>query len=113
MIAFGVLLLTLCAPGVLLDAPLGQFRYHCDFPEQLIQFCVNGGAVGEVVLHDTAIFQENVLAVQQLIECDQEPSLDVLLHQMRSAAFFLVAEHAVALPVDAAALAVRVPTLGP
>lgn len=112
IVAFGVLLLALCAPGVLLDAPLGQFRHHRDLPEQLVQFHVNGGAVGEVVLHDAAILQQSVLAVQQLIERGQEPGLDVLLHQMRSAALFLVAELAVALPDNPAVLAVGVPDLG-
>jgi len=47
-----------------------------------------------------------------LIERCQEPGLDVLLHQMRSAALFLVAELSVALPDNAAVLAVGVPDLG-
>lgn len=37
-------------------APLGQFRHHCGLPEQLVQVRVNGGAVGEVVLYDAAVF---------------------------------------------------------
>lgn len=112
VIAFGVLLLALGAPGVFLDAPLGQFRHHRDLPEQLVQFCVNGGAVGEMILHDAAILQQSILAVQQLIERCQEPGLDVLLHQMRSAAFCLIAELAVALPDNPTVLAVGVPDLG-
>ena len=112
VVAFGVLLLALRAPGVLLDAPLGQLRHHRDFPQQLVQLCVNGEAVGKVVLHDAAILQQSVLAVQQLTERRQEPNLDVLLHQMRSAAFYLVVELAVALPDNAAVFAVGVPDLG-
>lgn len=112
IVAFGIFILTLCAPGVLLDAPLGQFCYHRNPLEQLVQLCVNGGAVGEVVLHDAAVLQQSVLAVQQLIERYQEPGLDVLLHQMRSAALFPVAELAVALPDNPAVLAVGVPDLG-
>ena len=50
VVAFGVLLQALCAPGVFLDTPLGQFRYHRDLTEQFVQFTINGGAVGEVVL---------------------------------------------------------------
>lgn len=112
IVAFGILLLVLGAPGVLLDTPLGQLRHHRDLPEQFVQFRVNGGAVGEVVLHDTAILQQSVLAVQQLIERRQKPGLDVLLHQMRGAALFLVAEFAVALPDNPAVFAVGVPDLG-
>lgn len=33
VVAFSVLLLALCAPSVLLDAPLGQLRPHRDLPE--------------------------------------------------------------------------------
>ena len=112
VVAFGVFLLALCAPGVLLDAPLGQLCHHRDLPEQFVQFRVNGGAVGEVVLHDAAVLQQSILAVQQLIERRQEPGLDILLHQMRGAALFLVAEFAVALPDHPAVLAVGVPDLG-
>lgn len=112
VVPFGIRLLALGAPGVLLDAPLGQLRHHRDLPEQFVQFRVNGRAVGEVVLHDAAILQQSVLAAQQLIECRQKPGLDVLLHQMRGAALFLVAEFAVALPDHPAVLAVGVPDLG-
>ena len=80
VVPFGIRLLALGAPGVLLDAPLGQLRHHRDLPEQFVQFRVNGRAVGEVVLHDAAILQQSVLAAQQLIECRQKPGLDVLLH---------------------------------
>lgn len=112
VVAFDVLILALCAPGILLDAPLGQFRHHCDLPEQFIQFYIDGGVVGEVVLHDAAVRQQSILAVQQLIERCQEPGLDVLLQQMWSAALFLVVELSVALPDNAAVLAVGVPDLG-
>ena len=112
VVAFGVFLLALGTPGVFLDAPLGQFRHHRDLPEQLVQFRVNGGAVGEVVLHDAAILQQSILALQQLIERCQETGLDVLLQQMRSAAFLLVAELPIALPNHAAVLAVGMPDLG-
>ena len=112
VIAFGVLLLTLRAPGVFLDTPLGQLRHHRNLSEQLVQFRVNGSAVGEVVLHNAAVPQQSPLAVQQLVERYQKPGLDILLHQMRGAARFLTIELFVALPDGAAVLAVGVPDLG-
>ena len=65
-----------------------------------------------MVLHDAAVLQQSILAVQQLIERRQEPGLDILLHQMRGAALFLVAEFAVTLPDNPAVLAVGMPDLG-
>ena len=112
LVAFGVLFLALCALGVLLDAPLGQLRHHRDLPEQFVQLCINDGTVGEVILHDAAVLQQSLLAIQQLVECRQKPGLDVLLQQMWGVAFFLIAELAVALPDNPAVLAVGVPDLG-
>ena len=65
-----------------------------------------------MILHDAAVLQQSLLAIQQLVERRQEPGLDVLLQQMRSATLFLVAELSVALPDNAAVLAVGVPDLG-
>ena len=112
VVPFGVLILALGATGVLLDTPLGQLRHHRDFTEQLVQFCVNSRAVGDVILHDAAVFQQGILAIQQLVERSQEPGLNVLLQQMRRAALFLVAELAITLPDNPAVLAVGVPDLG-
>ncbi len=112
IIAFGVLLLALGASGVLLDAPLGQLSHHRDLPEQFVQFRIKGGAVGEVVLHDAAVRQQSLLAIQQLIERRQEPGFDVLLPQMGRLAFPLPGELLIALPDNAAVLAVGMPDLG-
>ena len=106
VVTFSVLLLALRALGIFLDAPLGQFRHHCNLSEQLFQFRVNGGTVGKVILHNAAVRQQSVFVIQQLIERRQKPSLDVLLLQMGRLAFPLPSELLVALPNGAAVFAV-------
>ncbi len=108
----GVFLLTLDAPGVLLDAPLGQFDHHLNLPPQILQLGINGGAVGEVALHQAAVLQQSVFAIQQLVKGCEEPLLDVLLPKMGCPAFFLTLELSIALPDGAAVLTVGMPDLG-
>ena len=79
VVAFCVFLPALGATSVLLDTPLGQLRHHLDLLLQFLQLGIDGRAVGEVALHDTAIFQQRVPATEQLVEGYQEPGLDVLL----------------------------------
>ena len=112
VVAFSVFLLTLGALGVLLDTSLGQLRHHLDLLAQCLQLGINGGAVGEVALHQAAIVQQGVSAAEQLVEGYQEPGRDVLLQQMGRPALFLALELSVALPDSAAVLAVGVPHLG-